>query len=282
MGSADRYKPRMTKRIGETVLITGASAGIGREIAREFAGRGYNVVLVARSEEKLQQLARELANDFPITARVIAADLSSADGPSRVFRAISETGLAIDILVNNAGIVEYAPFVEQETEKLLGLLGLNVIALTSMTSLFLPPMVSRGHGRILNVASVAAFQPTPMLAVYGATKAFVLSLTEALSAELGGTGVTITAVCPGFTSTEMLDKIRNETGETMIPEFLQLDAGVVAREGVDACLAGTTIEVNGLTYKFLLMLESWQPRWVIRTVGGFVSRAFRPSPRETE
>ena len=266
------------RRIGETVLITGASAGIGREIAKEFASRGYNLVLVARSEDKLAALARELAAEFPISARVIAADLAKPDGPSRVFRAITEADVAVDILVNNAGIMHYAPFVEQDTEKHLDLLRLNVTALTAMTSLFVAPMVSRGRGRVLNVASVAAFQPTPLIAVYGATKAYVLSLTEALSAELSGTGVTITALCPGFTSTEMLEKFAEEAGENIIPEFLRLDAAAVAREGVDACLDGTTIQINGLTYKFLVLLEKWQPRWVIRTVGGIVSRAFRPAP----
>ncbi|HXC50243.1 MAG TPA: SDR family oxidoreductase [Candidatus Limnocylindrales bacterium] len=266
------------RRIGETVLITGASTGIGREIAKEFASRGYNLVLVARNEARLQVLARELATEFPITARVIPADLATADGPSRVFRAVSGQGIAIDILVNNAGIMHYSPFVEQGTEKSLEIVRLNVLALTAMTNLFLQPMVARGRGRVLNVASVAAFQPTPLIAVYGATKAYVLSLTEALSAELSGTGVTITALCPGFTSTEMLDKFADEAGDNVIPEFLKLDAAAVAREGVDACLEGTTIQVNGLTYKFLLMLESWQPRWVIRTVGGIVSRAFRPAP----
>jgi short-subunit dehydrogenase len=266
------------RRIGENVLITGASAGIGREIAREFASRGYNLVLVARSEGKLQDLARELVAEFPITARVLPSDLSTPDGPSNVFRALSGEGIAIDILVNNAGIMHYSPFVEQGTAKSLDIVRLNVLALTAMTSLFLQPMVARGRGRILNVASVAAFQPTPLIAVYGATKAYVLSLTEALSAELSGTGVTITALCPGFTSTEMLDHFAEEAGKDVIPEFLKLDAAAVAREGVDACLGGTTIQVNGLTYKFLLMLESWQPRWVIRTVGGIVSRAFRPAP----
>jgi short-subunit dehydrogenase len=266
------------RRIGETALITGASTGIGREIAKELASRGFNLVLVARSEGKLQELARELASSHPITTRVIAADLATADGASRVFRATREAGVAVDMLVNNAGIMHYAPFVEQDTEKHLDILKLNVVALTSMLSLFVPPMVARGRGRVLNVASVAAFQPTPLIAVYGATKAYVLSLTEALSAELSGTGVTITALCPGFTSTEMLDEFAKEAGENIIPEFLRLDAAAVAREGVDACLDGTTIQVNGLTYKFLLLLESWQPRWVIRTVGGIVSRAFRPSP----
>ena len=126
------------RRIGETVLITGASAGIGREIAKEFASRGYNLVLVARSEGKLQDLARELAAEFPITARVLPADLSTPDGPSSVFRALAGEGIAIDILVNNAGIMHYSPFVEQGTEKSLDIVRLNVVALTAMTSLSQP------------------------------------------------------------------------------------------------------------------------------------------------
>lgn len=262
---------------GETVLITGASAGIGREIAREFASRGSDLVLVARSEGKLVALSRELQNEHAIRAHVVVADLGTPDGPSQVFDAVRDAGLQVDILVNNAGVMHYAPFVEQETEKHLEILRLNVLALTEMTSLFVRAMVARGHGRVLNVASVAAFQPTPMIAVYGAGKAFVLSLTEALSAELSGTGVTVTALCPGFTSTGMLEDFADEAGADTIPEFLKLDAADVAREGVDACLAGTTIHVNGLTYQALLMVENFSPRWLTRTVSGILSRAFRPT-----
>jgi uncharacterized protein len=264
----------------ETVLVTGASAGIGLELARAFAVEGFDLVLVARSGDKLARLAEELEAVHGVEARFLAVDLATDTGPADVFRAVADWGIEIDILVNNAGVGHYAPFAETALDKHLDVVRLNVVATTALTGLFVPPMVERGYGRVMNVASVAAFQPTPMIALYGATKAFILSLTEALSVELEGTGVTATALCPGFTGTEMIENLATQAGDPqMIPDALLLDPVTVAREGVAACLEGTTVHINGLGYRLGVLWESWHPRWLIRTMGAAVSRAMRPAPR---
>src|SRR3569832_1042840 len=154
------------------VLVTGASGGIGRELSRAFAAEGFDLVLVARGAEKLTDLAAELEAEHGIETAIVLADLTDPQGPGDVFRAVSDAGISGEILVNNAGVGHYARFAETDLDKHLEILRLNVLALTAMTSLFVGPMVERGHGRILNVSSVAAFQPTPTVAVYGATKAY--------------------------------------------------------------------------------------------------------------
>jgi short-subunit dehydrogenase len=189
---------------------------------------------------------------------------------------VTDAGLSIDILVNNAGVGYYARFAEMDLDRHLEILRLNVVALTVLTRLFLEPMVARGHGRILNVSSIAAFQPTPTVALYGATKAFILSLTEALSIELEDTGVTATALCPGFTGTGLVENIANQAeamgDNRIVPDFVVLDPAVVAREGVQACLAGRAVHINGAGYQALALWESWQPRWLIRSMGSALTR----------
>jgi uncharacterized protein len=189
---------------------------------------------------------------------------------------VTDAGISVDILVNNAGIGYYSRFAEADLDKHLAILRLNVVALTTLTRLFVAPMVARGHGRILNVSSVAAFQPTPTVAVYGATKAFILSLTEALAIELEDTGVTATALCPGFTGTDLIENIANDAeangDNRIVPDFAVLDPAVVAREGVQACLAGRALHINGPGYQAMALWESWQPRWLIRSMGSALTR----------
>ncbi len=184
-----------------TALVTGASSGIGEDLARLFAADGHNLVLVARGGERLHALAGELRDRKRIAASVIVADLSDPASPDRIARELVENGQQIDVLVNNAGFGQYGMFAKVDPVELGRLLQVNVSALTLLTRLLLPGMLSRRSGRVLNVASTAAFQPGPLMAPYYASKAYVLSLSEALAEETRGTGVTVTCLCPGPTTT---------------------------------------------------------------------------------
>src|SRR3954454_3939709 len=185
----------------QTALITGASGGIGLELARVFAAHGYDLVLVARSGGKLEELAGELRTRHGIEARVIAKDLARPESPEELFRELETAGVTVDVLINNAGFATFGPFVAADLHAELEELQLNVVTLTHLTKKLLPAMVARKRGGVLNVASTAAFQPGPFMAIYYATKAYVLSFSEALAAELEGQGVTISVLCPGPTET---------------------------------------------------------------------------------
>lgn len=184
---------------GRTALVTGASMGIGECMARELAERGSNLVLVARSKEKLQVLAAELRSRHGVTVHIFPSDLTRNEGPHELMEAVLEAGIQVDLLINNAGFGDFGMFDEQGTSRITALMDLNVRALVVLTRLFLKPMQARGKGGILNVASTAAFQPIPKLALYSASKAFVLSFTEALWSELKGSGIRVMCLCPGNT-----------------------------------------------------------------------------------
>src|SRR2546423_6004428 len=184
-----------------TALITGASSGIGLDLARLVAADGNNVVLVARSGDKLAELAAELESKHHIRAFVAPIDLADPGAPEELYHVLEEQGIAIDILINNAGFGTHGPFAEADLAAQMQMLQVNVAALTQLTWLFLQPMIRRKQGRIMNVASTAAFQPGPFMAVYYASKAYLLSFSEALANELHGTGVTVTTLCPGPTIT---------------------------------------------------------------------------------
>ncbi len=255
------------------VLITGASAGIGAELAREFAKHGHHLVLVARSEDKLMALAGELNAGHDTDTLVIAADLATPEGAKGVVETLHEHGVEIDILVNNAGIIDIGPFADTDPEKFQQLIALNIGALTALTSFLLPHMLERRFGRILNVASLAAFQPIPSMAVYAASKAYVLSLTESLSEELRSTGVRVTALCPGLTDTNMVAEVKasSETAQAM-PSFLISDPKEVAAQAYKATMSGQTILVPGLPNQLAAAWAQLSPRWVTRTVTGFWAR----------
>jgi short-subunit dehydrogenase len=254
-------------------LITGASAGIGEEFARLFASRGYDLILAARREDRLHDLAAELSG---CTVHCISVDLAKGKGPEKLIGRVRELDLKIDVLVNNAGVISTEPMLEEEGDWLTNLVNLNVRALTELTYHFGRQMSDRGYGRILNVASVASFQPVPGMAVYAASKAYVLSLTESLSEELRGSGVTVTALCPGPTKTEMADAFADMQGA----DWFLADARQVAQEGFDALKAGQVIRVPGFANQALVNWANYQPRWLVRTLGGFASRSaalFRPT-----
>lgn len=254
-------------------LITGASAGIGEEFARLFASRGYDLILAARREDRLQDLAAELSG---CTTHCISVDLAKGKGPTKLIERVAELGLNVDVLVNNAGVISTEPMLEEDGDWLTNLVNLNVRALTELTHHYGRQMADRGYGRILNVASVASFQPIPGMAVYAASKAYVLSLTEGLSEELRGSGVTVTALCPGPTRTEMADAFTDMQGA----EWFLADARQVAQEGFAALKAGQVIRVPGLANQALVNWTNYQPRWLVRTLGGLAARSaafFRPT-----
>ena len=225
-------------------LITGASTGIGYELARLFAADRFNVALVARDEARLKALAARLREEHRIETRVLARDLSQRDTPAQLFESLRDT--PISALVNNAGFGWQGPFLETELSRSVDMLKVNVESLVELTYLFARPMVARGQGRVLNVASTAAFQPGPFTAMYYASKAFVFSFSVALGEELRGTGVTITTLCPGFTRTEFHERARMVRASKW---FRMMPAETVARIGYEGMKRGKGVIVPGLMNK---------------------------------
>ncbi|MGA2004852.1 MAG: SDR family oxidoreductase [Terriglobales bacterium] len=241
----------------KTALITGASFGIGLELARIFAREGHNLVLVARTADKLRQLASELQKNHSTRSLVLATDLSDPGAAAYVLDQTTRAQIAVDILVNNAGFGQYGFFADNDLEECLRQIQLNVTTLTHLTRLYLPDMIERARtektpGRILNVASTAAFLPGPLMAVYFATKAYVLHFSEALSNELDGTGVTVTCLCPGATTTEF-HKRAKATGQRLL-KMGSMDAHTVAEDGYRALMAGKPVVISG--FKNWLVAQS--------------------------
>jgi uncharacterized protein len=257
----------------DTVLVTGASGGIGEALARCAAADGCALVLVARSADKLQALAQQLAADHGVPVKVIPADLGKPGAGAALAAELKRRRVAVDVLVNNAGILENGAFAKTPAGRHQALIDLNVSALTALLAELLPPMIRRGHGRVLNVASIAAFQPVPMLATYAATKAFVLSLTESLSEELAGSGVTITALCPGITATGMLTGAAESNPRlAKLPSFVVGDVDKVARDGWRACQRGQVIKVPGPANLAATIGGRATPKWLLRRIAGTVTR----------
>lgn len=256
-----------------TVLVTGASAGIGSALATEFARHGHDLVLVARRVEALKALAGELSERHGVRATVIPMDLSVRRAADELAVAVRQRDLHVDVVVNNAGIAESGAFRDMDGDGIHRLLMLNVAAMTQLSRAFLPDMLAADWGRILNVASTAGFQPLPGLAVYAASKAYVLSFTEALTEELRGTGVRATALCPGLTATDMADQVSGfGNAPPELPSVLLSSPDAVAREGYAACMRGEAIRVPGLANRLGTLWSQVQPRWVVRTLGGAVGR----------
>jgi short-subunit dehydrogenase len=264
---------RTSKFSGRTALITGASSGIGEELARCFAKGGFDLVLAARSADKLKALAAELEKAHGVAVRVQPADLSKPGSAQSVAAALKRKHVAVDVLVNNAGVLEQGAFCDIAAPRQQELIDLNVSGLTAMLAQFLPSMCERGWGRVLNVASIAAFQPVPTLATYAATKAYVLSLTESLSEELKGSGVRITALCPGITGTQMISRAAAANDKlSKLPAFMIGDAAEVAAEGYRACLRGEVIRVPGVLNLAGTLAARATPKWLLRNLSGAVVR----------
>jgi len=228
-----------------TALVTGASSGIGAEIARQLADRGHSVTLVARREERLRELAEELMAQRGVRAETMAVDLGDPTARDRLEAGLGELGLAVEVLVNNAGFGDSNEFHEAERERLVRMAELNCVALLDLQARFLPPMVERRRGAVINVASTAAFQPLPGTGTYAATKAFVLSLGESTSAELRGTGVSLTTLCPGPVKTEFAQVAGVGAAEDNLPGIFWTTVEQVAREAVEGAERGKRVVVPG-------------------------------------
>jgi short-subunit dehydrogenase len=250
----------------ETVLITGASSGIGWELAKCFAADGSRLILTARNTEALQSLADQLHRTYNVEVTVLPADLSLTESPERIFKELQGRGITVDVLVNNAGFGAWGRFAGLPLERQLEMLQVNVTALVQLTGLFLPGMVQRRRGGILNVASVAGFVPGPGMAVYYASKACVLSFTEALARELAGTNVTATALCPGPTVTNF-GKVANANPASMIRQ-VRMSAEAVAFYGLRSFRRGKTVAVPGLQNRLLIFLIRFGPRSTVRKIAG--------------
>ena len=255
----------------KTALITGASFGIGLELARIFAREGYNLVLVARSADKLRQLAAELEKTHGARSLILAVDLTEPGAPAYVLDQTTRADIRVDVLVNNAGFGQYGKFAENDLEECLRQIQLNVTTLTHLTRLYLPAMIERAKiegektqrksGRILNVASTAAFQPGPLMAVYYATKAYVLHFSEAISSELQDTGITVTCLCPGPTETEF-QKRANISG-IRLTKYGTMDASTVAEDGYRALIAGKTVAISGFRNWLIAQSVRFAPRRMV-------------------
>lgn len=253
--SDDRRSIRPRNR----VLITGASGGIGYELAKLFARDKHDLVLVSRNGDRLEEVARELKAAHGVRCAVFAGDLAAPGSPDALYAEINKSSIEIDILVNNAGFGSLGLFHKRPLQEQLEMIQLNVTSLAHLTRLFLPEMIARKHGRVVNVASIAAYQPGPFMAVYYATKAFVVSFSEAIANELHGTGVTVTAICPGPTTTGFGKRAGAEKS-TLFHKGMTMDAATVARIGYDGMKKNKTIVITGGKNKLLALAGRLAPR----------------------
>jgi short-subunit dehydrogenase len=243
----------------KTALVTGASSGIGLDLARRFAAEGFDVALVARSEGKLKEVAAALEAEHKVRAHVVVADLAQPKAAEALMATLAARGLDVDVLVNNAGYALYGAFRETDLADELNMIQVNIVALTHLTKLVVPKMIARKEGRILNVASTAAFQPGPLMAVYYATKAYVLSFSEALANELAGSGVTVTALCPGPTKTGFQARAQMEESKLVRGKEIMTSAEV-ARIGYSGLMKGKTVVIPGVGNKMLAQAVRFLPR----------------------
>ena len=238
-------------------LVTGASSGIGCALARTFARKGHNLILIARDKARLEQLADELRGETGVRVEVLPQDLSIPGAARTIIDQLAQRALTVDILVNNAGFDVYGNFCETDWTKELQMIQVNLIALTELTKLLLPGMQKRRKGRILNLGSTGSFIPTPLNAVYSATKAYILNFSAALAEELRGSGVTVTTLCPGATRTEF----QQRAGITNIAllKFGAMDAEAVAEVGYRAVMSGRRVAIPGLYNKLQVFLSRFLP-----------------------
>lgn len=255
----------------KTALITGGSKGIGLELAKLHAKNGDDLILVARSEKKLEQIKKDLEESYNIKVYIIIRDLSVISSTTKLYEEIKEKKLNVDYLINNAGFGNFGEFSETNWQKEIGMINLNITALTHLTKLFLKDMLSKGNGKIMNVASTAAFQPGPRMAIYYASKAYVLHFTEAIAQEIEGTKVTVTAFCPGATNTEFQESSKMK--KTKLVSIIDLeDVRPVAEYGYKAMMDGKKIAIPGILHKISSKAYRFLPRNIITNIVGMIQK----------
>jgi short-subunit dehydrogenase len=258
--------------VSNTALVTGASSGIGAAVAAELASRGFSLILVARREERLHSLATELSSEHGADAETITADLGQETERDRLESEVRGRGRTVEVLVNNAGFGHQADFSRSPRERMVEMVRVNVEAVVDLTSTFLGPMVERRRGSVINIASTAAFQPLPGSAVYAASKSFVLSFSEAVRTELRGTGVTVTAVCPGPVKTEFMTVAEVPGVEDRTPGVVWMSAEDIARQAVDGAAHDKRVVVPGLLNRAGALAGQHSPRAVALPLIGRIWR----------
>lgn len=246
-------------------LITGASSGIGLELAKVCASRGMNLILTARSQEQLQALSKEIREQYQVKTEVIPLDLSISGSATQLFKNVTENKWDVNILINNAGFGDHGFFAQSSLKKQMEMIQLNIASLTELTHLCLSAMIKRNKGKILNVASTAAFQSGPMMSVYYATKSYVLSFSEALAEELQHTGVTITALCPGPT-TSGFQKAANFSNIALLNMMQIASSKEVAEYGYEAMMGGKVVAIHGFKNFILAQTSRFLPRSIVRKI----------------
>jgi len=252
-----------------TVLITGASGGIGYELAKLFARNRHNLILVARSGDKLAQAGTEMRG-LGVEVKTVALDLATPSAAKILFEQLKKENTAVDILVNNAGFGALGEFAAMSEEKIRGQIQLNITALTELTRSFLPPMLARRSGRIMNVASTAGFQPGPLMAVYYATKAYVISFSEAVADEVRNSGVTVTCFCPGATDTGFAKRAGNDKSR-LFKQLGAMNVEKVALDGYRAVMEGRTLAISGIQNWLVAESTRFAPRKLVTAISRWVS-----------
>jgi short-subunit dehydrogenase len=258
------------------VLVTGASSGIGEAFADVFASHGFDVILVARREDRLRAVASRLEQQYGVRTRVLVADLAQQGAASRLAATVVAEGISIDALVNNAGYGVPGGFLDSEWTRHEAMLQVLVVSVAELSHALLPAMVKRGYGRVINVASLAGLVPAPAgHTLYPASKALVVRFSESLAQEMAPHGVHVTAVCPGFTLSEFHDVTGTREKVSKLPGWLWLDAPQVAREGYEAVMAGTPIYINGRVNRTIALLARYVPQSIVGAVGRRFGRSYR-------
>ncbi|MFZ1981363.1 MAG: SDR family oxidoreductase [Smithella sp.] len=256
--------------MAKTVLITGASEGIGYELVKLSAKDGYNCVLIARNKQKMDQIAAEVEKSFGIKTRVIAKDLSLPESAREIFDELNAANVPVNVLINNAGLGICGDFAQSDMDMNMHLIQVNLVTLTKLTWLFLPGMLKRKSGKIMNVGSIASFAPSPNFALYNASKAYVLFFSEALGEELKGTGVSVTCLCPGATKTNW--QARAGAENIRLNRVRMIDAKIVAEHGYKGLMKGKRLVVPGIDNKITLLCTKFAPRAVVLKVARFLTQ----------